>query len=151
MNMKLTYEQKLQLAQWISINNCGAITGSIMLKERGLDLGREPKDIDIIIEDTDPDDIELPPCCYGRTEEVSGDGYPILCRVYFYGCKIEFITVPKVIFDIVLRGEEHYKLAKVEDLLKAKKEYLLLDTNPVYLEKTRKDIEKIEAWLTTQK
>lgn len=140
--MKLTYKQKLEVAKWIARYNNGLITGSIMLRERGIELGREPQDIDILIEDTLPEDIILPPLCEDVDIVIGEEDYPVLKRAYFFGTKIEFIQVP---YTPRLYAKE--KLADIEDLLQAKRKYLETDTNEAYLEKTKRDIEIIEEYL----
>lgn len=120
-NIKLTYKQKKELAEWIALKNKGAITGSIMLRERGLELGREPNDIDIVVsESLGADDIELPPLVYNKEEKNNEDGYAVLARCWFFDTKIDFIAddyslkrASKVGFDAMY--------CMVDDLLAAKK------------------------------
>lgn len=145
-NIKLTYKQKLELAKWIAEKNNGAITGSIMLRERGLELGREPNDIDIVVsESLGADDIELPPLVYNKEEKQNEDGYTVLARCWYFGTKIEFMAddyalerASKVGFDA--------KFCMVDDLLEAKKEYVQKDENADYIEKSKRDIEIIEEY-----
>lgn len=143
---KLTYQQKKELAKWIAEKNDGAVTGSIMLRERGCELGREPNDIDIVVsESLGADDIELPPLVYNREEERNEDGYAVLARCWYFDTKIDFIAddyalkrASKVGFDT--------KYCMVDDLLKAKKEYVEKDENADYIEKSKRDIEIIEEY-----
>lgn len=145
-NIRLTYDQKLELAKWIAEKNDGAITGSIMLRERGIELGREPNDIDIVVsESLGADDIELPPLVYNKEEKQNEDGYTVLARCWYFGTKIEFMAddyalerASKVGFDA--------KFCMVDDLLEAKKEYVQKDENADYIEKSKRDIEIIEAY-----
>lgn len=44
-NIILDYEHKRELAEWIAKSNRGAVTGLIMLKERGVELEREINEI----------------------------------------------------------------------------------------------------------
>lgn len=138
--MELTFNQKLEVAAWISEKNNAAITGSIMLRLIGIELGREPQDIDIIIEDTDPDDIILPPLCTD-VEFKTEHGYQVLKRCYFLGTKIEFIVVDKLKYKKHTIGDKSIDIAYVEDLYLAKIGYVANDSNEDYIEKTKKDIE----------
>lgn len=145
MEIKLTYEQKKELAEWIAEKNDGAVTGSIMLRERGCELGREPKDIDIVVsESLLSDDIELPPFICNKEEE-NKEGYSVLARCWLFDTKIEFIAddyalkrASKVGFSV--------KYCMVDDLLEAKKEYVRQDSNADYIEKSKHDIEIIEEY-----
>lgn len=158
--IKLTKEQKLDLAAWIANENDGLITGSLMLHRRGIDLGREPEDIDILIEPTSPDDLILPPLCDKIVIEDDEEGYPVLLRCYFFGTKIEFMEDVGEDFDLayVRSGNGHYKskspffkFAKVENLLKAKKHYVEHDCFEGSREKHDHDIKIIEQWLLNNK
>lgn len=145
-NIKLTYGQKKELAEWIANKNNGAVTGSIMLRERGLELGREPNDIDIVVsESLGADDIELPPLVFNKEEKQDKDGYAVLARCWYFDTKIEFIEddyalerASKVGFDA--------KYCMVDDLLAAKKEYVEKDENADYIKKSKRDIEIIEEY-----
>lgn len=142
----LTYEQKRELAEWIAESNKGAVTGSIMLRERGCELGREPKDIDIVVsESLGVDDIVLPPLVYNKEETQNEDGYTVLARCWYYDTKIEFIA------DDYSLGRSskvgfNAKYCMVNDLLEAKKEYVQQDSNAEYIEKSKRDIEIIEEY-----
>ncbi len=114
-----------------------------MLKERGIDLGREPNDIDIIVSHTYPDDIIVPPFCNNKEMEWK-DGYEVLKRCYFYGLKIEFITDLRSLKESTyINGNSDCKFATVDSLLRAKMDYLRHDSNKTYLDKTRRDIDVI--------
>lgn len=148
--VELTYSQKLELAEFICLGNNGVLTGSLMLRMRGIDLGHIG-DIDILVETTDPNDITLPPLCVGK-EIVKDEGYSVLKRCFFLGNKIEFITVDTIfqnMYDSSYDFGYDMNIAKVSDLLEAKKFYLRHNSNPEYLEKTKRDIEVIEKWLLT--
>lgn len=141
---KLTYKQKKELAEWLALKNNGAITGSIMLRERGIDLGREPDDIDIVIsESLEEKDILLPPLVYDKQND-ERDGYSVFVRCWFLGTKIEFIqddnSLERAYENI---GSAPYCL--VEDLVNAKKEYIEQDSNLEYIDKCKRDINIIES------
>ncbi|MFV0587518.1 hypothetical protein [Bacteroides reticulotermitis] len=148
----LNSNQKVALAAWIAEANQGAITGSVMLFMRGIYLGREIGDIDILVEDTSPDDIVLPPLCE-RIEGHDEEGYKVLARAYFFGNKIEFIHVDEIRADphsFRLDGKSKImKVARVEDLVAAKEFYLYNCTNEEYKEKTRRDLEVIDNHFST--
>lgn len=141
-DVRLTYEQKLEVARWIIDNNSRMLlTGSIMLKERGIDLGREPNDIDILVVGEDNiEDVFLPPLA--SVEDVdTRDGYIVKARYKYLGTKIDFIAQD---------GERNIGLdylASVENLLEKKREYVEADTNPDSVQKHKRDIEIIEKWI----
>ena len=141
-DVKLTYEQKLEVAMWIIDNNSRMLlTGSIMLKERGIDLGREPNDIDILVVSKDEIcDLILPPLAT-EIETSSDEGYIVKARYKYLGTKIDFIVQE----DERNIGLDY--LASVETLLKIKREYVETDTNPDSVQKHKRDIEVIEKWI----
>lgn len=153
MEKNLTLAQKIELARWIEETNYRAIllTGSLMLHLRGIDLGREPQDIDFLIRDDafDPDFINLPPWAKKISEEETPDGYVVRARFMYFGTKIEFLTVVnRECFTFNKENEvDGIYLASVEGLLAAKKEYVANDTSEESKEKHRRDIEIIEKWL----
>lgn len=117
-----------------------------MLRERGLELGREPNDIDIVVsESLGVDDIELPPLVYNKEEKINQDGYAVLARCWLFGTKIEFIAD-----DYSLKRASKHGLkamyCMVDDLLDAKKEYVKKDENAEYIEKSKRDIAIIEDY-----
>nr|DAW15720.1 MAG TPA: hypothetical protein [Caudoviricetes sp.] len=141
-DVRLTYEQKLEVARWIvGVNNGTLLTGSIMLKERGIDLGREPNDIDILVVSEDGiGDLILPPLAT-EIETSSDDGYIVKARYKYLGTKIDFIAQD---------GERNIGLdylASVENLLDKKREYVEKDTNPDSVQKHKRDIGIIEKWI----
>ena len=142
-DVRLTYEQKLEVARWIIDNNSRMLlTGSIMLKERGIDLGREPNDIDILVVSIDGfSGLILPPLAT-EIETNSDDGYIVKARYKYLGTKIDFI-VQEDEGEIDLDDD----FASIETLLKKKREYVETDTNPVSVQKHRGDIEAIEKWM----
>lgn len=141
-DVRLTYEQKLEVARWIvGVNDGTLLTGSIMLKERGIDLGREPNDIDILVVSEDGiGDLILPPLAT-EIETSSDDGYIVKARYKYLGTKIDFIAQD---------GERNIGLdylASIENLLEKKREYVEADTNPDSAQKHRIDIGIIEKWM----
>lgn len=144
--INLTYQQKKELAEWIANSNKGAVTGSIMLRERGCELGREPNDIDIVVsESLGVDDIELPPLVYNKKEEKNEDGYTVLARCWYFDTKIEFIA-DDYSLERASKVGFNARYCMVADLLDAKKEYVEKDENTQYVEKTKRDIEIIEDY-----
>lgn len=169
MENKLTVQEKIELAYWLCEHNKGYLTGSLMLYLIGLDLGREPHDIDIIVTaDTLTDEIILPP--FTKILEMTNkDGYLVIKRVQYMDTIIEFIAHDSTIpfyeqktylthkqdilpltknFDIVtdIFDTKILRYAFLTDLVEAKEYYLMHDTNAEYLEKTRKDLEIIKNW-----
>lgn len=142
-DVRLTYEQKLEVARWIIDNNSRMLlTGSIMLKERGIDLGREPNDIDILVVSRDGfSGLILPPLAT-EIETNSDDGYIVKARYKYLGTKIDFI-VQEDEGEIDLDDD----FASIETLLKKKQEYVEADTNPDSVQKHRRDIEAIKKWI----
>lgn len=146
-DVRLTYEQKLEVARWIIDNNSRMLlTGSIMLKERGIDLGREPNDIDILVVSRDGiSGLILPPLAT-EIETSSDDGYIVKARYKYLGTKIDFIAQEDE-GKIDLADEFIMRFASVETLLKRKREYVETDTNPDSVQKHKRDIEIIEKWI----
>ena len=140
----LSYKEKIDLAEWLAVMNNGAISGSLMLKRRGIDLDREIGDIDIIVsEDMEQDDIILPPFTKDKEFDNGDDGYTLLSRCYCLGTKIEFIqdnnSLQNAKKGIGLINHEA-KYCIINDLVKAKKEYISIDSNADYIEKSKKDL-----------
>ncbi len=142
-DVRLTYEQKLEVARWIVDNNSRMLlTGSIMLKERGIDLGREPNDIDILVVSRDGiSGLILPPLAM-EVETNSDEGYIVKARYKYLGTKIDFI-VQEDEGEIDLDDD----FASIETLLKRKREYVEKDTNPYSVQKHNRDIVAIEKWM----
>lgn len=144
-DIQLTVRQKQELADWLYFNNDScAITGSMYLWKLGIDIGREPGDIDILIRDNGSDIrdyITIPPFAEEAGIELS-DGYVVLARYICFGIKIEFLAA---------RDEEGEELNNPETLLGGiiarKREYVSSDTNQATKDKHAKDIEAIEEWL----
>ena len=148
----MTYEQKRELAEWLVRANdeCMLISGSIMLKEAGIDLGREPQDIDIITDIEDVDDMTFPPFFEMEKVESDNDGYTVLARGHWQGVKIEIIYEPHF-YEIMSSGDCVDGYATVKSALDAKKRYMDEDENADYIEKTKRDIEIIEGWINNNK
>ncbi|MFP4019100.1 MAG: hypothetical protein ACLFUH_07610, partial [Bacteroidales bacterium] len=94
--------------------NC-SITGTLMLKIRGIDLGREPKDVDILICDYAPN-IKFPPDMKAKQIGQASDGS---------GAKYQY---DGVIIDVLSDGEEPeiidgWRLGTLKKLLGVKYEY----------------------------
>ena len=146
----MTYEQKKELAEWMVRANDEhmLITGSVMLKEAGIDLGREPQDIDLITDIEEVDGMIFPPFFEVEEVEKNDDGYVVLARGYWQGVKIEVIYEPN--FDEIMESGDcvdGYGYATVKSALDAKKLYVEEDKNTDYIEKTKRDIEIIERWI----
>lgn len=148
----MTYEQKRELAEWMVRENgeCMLITGSIMLKEAGIDLGREPQDIDLITDIEDVDEMTFPPFIEMEKVEIGNDGYPVLARGHWQGVKIEVIYDPHF-HEMMSSGNCVDGYATVKSALDAKIRYLGEDENADYIEKTKRDIEIIEEWINNNK
>lgn len=137
----LTYEQKLEVAQWIVENNCDTmITGSIAIKERGIDLGREVGDIDILVL-THPDafdmrTMKLPPLCYEASPYDPNVKYKSY-QYRFLGTKIDFLFADDKERGIIYGQNKQYEeFSPIEAIILAKKK--------VGRSKDRRDIEIIE-------
>lgn len=146
-DVRLTYEQKLEVARWIINNNSRMLlTGSIMLKERGIDLGREPNDIDILVSSDDNiEDVFMPPLA--EVVDVFVDGnYIVKARYKYLGTKIDFISQEDEC-STDLEDDAILPFASVKSLLDKKREYVETDTNPDSVQKHKRDIEVIEKWM----
>ena len=144
-DVRLTYEQKLEVARWIIDNNSRMLlTGSIMLKERGIDLGREPNDIDILVVSGDGiSGLILPPLATEIETNNSDEGYIVKARYKYLGTKIDFIAQEDD-GEIDFADEFIMRFASVKTLLERKREYVETDTNPDSVQKHKRDIEVIE-------
>ena len=111
MENKLTLEEKIELALWLSSHNSNiALTGSLMLylrqqprKIEDFVLKREPQDIDFIVNASDDEDkynLVLPPFIDKIETQFSDyDGYEVLARFWYRGTKVEFIESPHFRYD----------------------------------------------------
>ena len=151
----LTYEEKLELADWMtesfSLNSVDIyLTGSMLLKNLGI-IDREPQDIDFIIKNVwEGEDYMLPP--FSREVEFEKkDGYSVLKRFYWLGTKIEIIHDKDLIESVFWLNQEETDIKIVEGILKAKKSYLETETRPEQIAKHKEDILKIEQWLATKR
>ena len=178
----MTLEKKLELAIWLCDHNYNiALTGSMMLylrwiqeKDHNIEnfyLGREPQDLDFIVnvdDDWDDDSILTPPFIKDE-EKVDSKitGYPILKRFYYEDVKVEFIesthyrytdeyiplkfdnskfTTSSFLRDIYSHrsGKGDIRLALVTDLYAAKLQYIKDDDNADYIEKSKQDLNKLD-------
>lgn len=111
-------EKLLKIAKSIlDINPNSALTGTLMLKLRGINLGREPHDIDILLCDYAPN-IKFPDDLKVKHIGLASDGS---------GSKYEY---DGIIIDILSSNEEHdvidgLRLGSVEKLMDAKYRYSL--------------------------
>lgn len=118
----------------LNLNKTAYLTGTLMLKLRGIDLGREPKDIDILVNDY-ATNIILPKK-WKNIEHLgfSSDGSGVKYRYN------------NVIIDIMSSNEtpemiNGFNLASVEGLMKAK--YIYSQQNNVYSKKHLEDLKKM--------
>lgn len=174
----MNLEKKIELAIWLCEYNPNiAITGSMMLylrwiqkKDHNLEnfyLGREPQDLDFIVnveDDFDYDSILTPPFIKDE-ERVESEitGYPILKRFYYEDVKVEFIEAPHYRYTdeympykfdnskfstySFLRDfytTRNIRLALVTDLYAAKLQYIKDDDNADYIEKSKQDVNKLD-------
>jgi hypothetical protein len=99
--------------QILEANPAASLTGSLMLKLRGIDLGREPSDIDILIYKDYAFNLVIPEGMDFKESEFASDGCGI--KYDFNGIKI----------DVMSSGEEPeivdgINLASVKELIKMK-------------------------------
>lgn len=153
MEIKLSNSDKIELALWLANHNGGVITGSIALRLKGIDLGRDIGDIDILVEnDTE---LELPPF----TTEYIGGVPSYECEKYmFCDTIIDFISKGRIDQEIIsnyttenLNTLKYLPIALIEDILEAKKSYLNGDRDEMYLLKTKHDIAEINEWIRNRK
>lgn len=155
----MDYKEMKELAEWLAAKFDGAVTGSIMLKERGIDLGREPGDIDILVREMPDMPADLYKALAGekdpmpiRYEELSEDGrkrdtwYGRKRRVMINGVKVDFLLADDDrMGKSDMLGKARY--ADVDGLVKAKEHYLKVSKKPEYIQKTEKDLAMIYAKL----
>lgn len=107
-------EKLLTVAKEIlDLNPTAILTGTLMLKLRGIDLGREPHDIDILLRDY-ATTIILPSSLYSHVENSTSSDES--CSKFSYDDINIDVMSSNEDFDIV----DGYRLAKVENLLKVK-------------------------------
>lgn len=154
-NVILDYEHKIELAEWIAKSNRGAVTGSIMLKERGVELEREINDIDIVISENIKDDaIIVPPFSKEITNVSDEYGYESPIKYKFGNVKIDFIKDN----DALKKADNYYGrgvlYCQVNDALEAKRKYIeqnkqeIIKSNKIsdFLIKTLNDISVIKRY-----
>lgn len=153
-----TQEEIARLGYWLAHNNNGLVTGSVMLMELGIQLGRPIGDIDIVVDcDKDTHDIIVPPFCKDFQTEFEDD-YPILFRTFFGCLKIEFLlsedmismhselthvrkrTVLRrsrrsIIEDLLSNPFEEYECYTQEEIIKKYSDVLYIPTPTCDLEK----------------
>lgn len=114
-----TQEEIARLGYWLAHNNNGLVTGSVMLMELGIQLGRPIGDIDIVVDcDKDTHDIIVPPFCKDFQTEFEDD-YPILFRTFFGCLKIKFLLSEDMIsmHSELTHVRKRTVLRRFEDLL----------------------------------
>ncbi len=117
----------------LELNESASLTGTLMLKIRGIDLGREPSDIDIIINGYAPR-IKLPDHFNACETSLASDGSGIK---YKYG---------DICIDVMSSQEtpelvDGVQLGTIEGLVSAKRSYSLQDNDSS--KKHRDDIIKL--------
>ena len=114
----------------LDLNDNASLTGTLMLKLRGIDLGRDAKDIDIC--SIKPENIAFPkgsdkqPFKYDNEEDYNNDTENEIYR-FTIKSNSEKINVDCIYSDKDYDIVNGIKLAKVEDLMQAKYEYSLQD------------------------
>ena len=109
----------------LDVNPNASLTGTLMLKLRGIDLGREPSDIDILICDYSPN-IIFPKDMEVESIKNASDGSDSRFEYHEDG--------HKVIIDVLSDGEEPemvdgVRLGAVKGLMRAKYNYSLQDND----------------------
>lgn len=90
----MEYIEMVNLAEKLAKENGGFVGGSIMLCEHGVNLGREPKDIDIIILEKSKfkHDLVLPEeMCEINAKENEPYGDSVIYQGVYEGVKIDFL------------------------------------------------------------
>ncbi len=153
----MDYEEKLEVVRWLQKHNDDMVlTGSLMLKLRGVDLGREQGDIDLLVhiaDVEDKDNLILPPNIKVEEDPNISEGYNVLKRFWYRGVKFECI-IAKDNDELSREAKDDIKgvyCAQIDKLLEAKRNYVVSDTNEQSRKKHLKDIECIERYLATKK
>lgn len=127
-------ENILKIAKEIlDLNPPAILSGSLMLKIRGIDIGREPSDIDIVLNEYAAKFI-IPPD-YEVTEETVGSGLTSRC-IRLNGIKLDILSNNEQFDEI-----NGFRVAKVENLVKEKIRYANQHNDSA--EKHKKDLEKM--------
>ena len=146
MDNKLTYDQKRDVARWLAKHNDGAVTGSIMLMERGCKLSRDINDIDIVLKDTaDLDNLALPPLM-NRSMDGGNKGYFVSGKYEYMGLYIDFIKDTESWERSDMNQVDDVRYCIVGDALKAKEEYVESNNNEDYIAKCKADIKAIKEY-----
>lgn len=152
--MQMTLDQKIEVARWICDKNAHMrISGSILMNYLGIDIGREPNDIDLIYIYYDPldkDSLILPPLTQELEVEVSDDGYVVLCRYEFLGVKIEVLHSPdESSYPDFDKFDDYAFISSLEALIDRKKLYI--DNGSKDADKHKRDLDAIYSWLEFHK
>lgn len=99
------------------------VGGTLMLAMRGIDLGREPEDIDIIINDYAPE-IEMPDS-FEQTESIGSGATHLRFEHKESGVKVDVISG----YDRV-EVMDGIKIGTIQKTIDAKREYISNDTDP---------------------
>ena len=136
----------LEIAKWVTDNNFVGLTGSMMFKLRGIDLEREPNDLDFVgFEGTQNciDKIKVPKGFFYKYQDGAGSE---VNSVIFYnkelGIKLDFMHSKEDIdFDLEI------PLGDLQECIQAKIRYVKNDKSNESKAKHLMDLQKLKPYM----
>ena len=136
----------LEIAKWVTDNNSVGLTGSMMFKLRGIDLEREPNDLDFVgFEGTQNciDKIKVPKGFFYKSQDGAGSE---VNSVIFYnkelGIKLDFMHSKEDIdFDLEI------PLGDLQECIHAKIRYVKNDKSNEPKAKHLRDLQKLKPYM----
>ena len=136
----------LEIAKWVTDNNSVGLTGSLMFKLRGIDLGREPNDLDFIgFEGTEDkvDKIKVPKGFLYKSKD--GYGSDVRSVVFFnkeLNVKLDFMySEEEIDFDLEI------PLGDLQECIQAKIHYTKNDKSDESRAKHLEDLQKLKPYM----
>ena len=136
----------LEIAKWVTDNNSVGLTGSMMFKLRGIDLGRESNDLDFIgFEGTEYKigELKVPEGFLYRSKE--GGGSDVRSVVFFneeLNVKLDFMySEEEIDFDLEI------PLGDLQECIQAKIRYVKNDKSNESKAKHLMDLQKLKPYM----
>lgn len=142
MNFTENENELLRIAKmFLDVNEKACLTGSLMLKLRGIDLGRECHDIDILLVKEKAVNVIKPFELNLKDGESGSDGCS-MCFLQENGVKIDILSTGSETTEII----NGYKLGSISELIKTKERYIKKDLVP-----DKKHVSDLEILKTIRK
>ena len=139
----------LEVAKWVTDNNSVGLTGSMMFKLRGVDLEREPNDLDFIGFEGTQDKIDTIKVPKGFLYKSQDGGGSAVESVVFYNkelnIKLDFMYSEEDIdFDLEI------PLGDLQECIQAKIRYAINDKSEESRTKHLNDLQKLEPYMNNE-